>query len=173
VRDPADDEPIEELLERLRPRFKSILASYSIPYDDAEDMVQEILISTLRQWNAIRDREAWVMTALRNRCALYWKRCWSRRMQGMDMEDLEALCEPLPPPQEQEQRWWDVEAAAAGLEARHWALLCLRFGGGLTTAELAERLGYCPTSIRKLVIRSLGRLRRSITAPPSLLPREE
>ncbi len=157
---------MEELLERLRPRFKRILAHYSIPVDDAEDILQDVLISAVRQWDAVHNRDAWVITALRNRCALHWKRCWARRMKGMDPEDLEALCEPLRPPQQWQEMWWDVETVAAALGPRHWALLCLRYGHGLSIDELAERLGYCPTSIRKLVSRAVTRLRRWLTAHP-------
>lgn len=162
------DEPLEELLERLRPRFKRILSSYSIPADDAEDILQDVLISAVRQWDAVHNREAWVIIALRNRCVLHWKRRWARRMEGMDPADLEALCEPLPPPQQREEMWWDVEAMAAFLGPRHWALLRLRYGQGLSIDELAERLGYCPASIRKLVSRAVARLRRWLAAHPRL-----
>jgi RNA polymerase sigma factor (sigma-70 family) len=159
---------MEQLLERLRPRFRSILAYYTIPVDDAEDILQDVLISAVRQWDAVHDREAWVITALRNRCALHWKRSWARRMVPMDPKDLEAVCAPLRPPQQREEMWWDVEAVAAFLGPRHWTLLCLRYGHGLSVEELAERLGYCPASISKLVSRAVARLRRWLATPPRL-----
>jgi DNA-directed RNA polymerase specialized sigma24 family protein len=59
------------------------------------------------------------------------------------------------------------------LSVRHRAVLWLRFGLGLSTEEVAARLGYCPASIRKLTLRSLARLRLAVSPvsprPPAAL----
>jgi RNA polymerase sigma factor (sigma-70 family) len=161
---PADDPgpEIQELLERLRPRIKRLLCLYNIPRLDAEDLLQEALIAAFRKWDTIQHKDAWLLGTVRNRCMLYWKRRWRERSEGMDPEDLEAVSAPLPPPQEREEMLWDLEVIAETLGERHWAMLCLRYGLGLSIPEVARRLGYCPSSIRKLSCRVVNRLQRQM-----------
>ncbi|MBV8203366.1 MAG: sigma-70 family RNA polymerase sigma factor, partial [Acidobacteria bacterium] len=71
-----------------------------------------------------------------------------------------------PAPQERAALVWDLESLFANLSVRHRAVLWLRFGLGLSTEEVADRLGYCPASIRKLTLRSLARLRLAVGPPP-------
>src|SRR5258708_13286464 len=65
---PIERESLEQLLRRLRPRLKQVLGRYRIPAHDAEDLVQEALISTIQKWEVIQDPEAWLLVTLRNRC---------------------------------------------------------------------------------------------------------
>ena len=161
---PEDDpgRAIQELADRLRPKIKRILCLYSIPAVDAEDILQEALIAAFRKWDSIQHKDAWLLGTVRNRCMLYWKHRWRERSEGMDPEDLEAVSSPVPPPQEREEMLWDLEVIAETLGERHWAMLCLRYGLGLSIPEVARRLGYCPSSIRKLSCRVVHRLQRQM-----------
>jgi RNA polymerase sigma factor (sigma-70 family) len=162
----ADTEPIEEILERVRPRIKRLLKSNSIPLQDAEDVLQEALLDALRQWDTIRNVEAWLLGTLRFKCAQYWRRQRGERVQSVDPPMLEDLCEPLPPGQERDEVILDLRRLTRGLGRRHRAALWLRFGLGLSTNEVARRLGYCPASVRKLSSRALTRLHRWATSDP-------
>ena len=57
-------ESLDQLLRRLRPRLKQVLGRYRIPAHDAEDLVQEALISTIQKWDVIQDPEAWLLVTL-------------------------------------------------------------------------------------------------------------
>jgi RNA polymerase sigma factor (sigma-70 family) len=159
--DPAPEgEPLEEFLARVRPRLKRILKSYDIPQQDAEDLLQEALLDALRKWDAIRNAEAWLIGTLRFKCAKYWQRQRAERVQAVDPPVLEDLCEPQPPAQEHGEALLDLRSLIRGLGHRHRTALWLRFGLGLSTNEVARRLGYCPASVRKLTCRIIARLRR-------------
>lgn len=163
----AEREPLDEILERMRPRFKRVLKKYAIPYADAEDLLQETLLEALRKWDSIRYVEAWLLGTLRHKCSNYWKRQRADRVQAVDWTMLEELSEPQAPAQEQDEILLDLRTLTQGLGKRHRSVLWLRFGVGLSTAEVARRLGYCPSSIRKLTCRSMARLQRWAVSPPA------
>jgi RNA polymerase sigma factor (sigma-70 family) len=154
------DQSISDLLSRARPRIKLVLHRYRIPPQDAEDVLQEALMDAIKQWGTIRHREAWLAGALRFKCSQYWKRQNADRLHGMDELMLEELSPPQPPLQEQDEVRLDLESLTRGLGKRHRAALWLRYGVGLSTEEVGQRLGYCPSSIRKLTGRCMLRLQR-------------
>jgi RNA polymerase sigma factor (sigma-70 family) len=156
---------LESLVERLRPKLKRILRGYGIPPHDADDVLQEAFLAVFSKWDSIGNKEAWLAGTLRHRCARYWRERRKSMLEPVDAELLEALSEPLPAPQERAALVWDLESVLELLPARHRAVLWLRFGLGLSTEEVADRLGYCPASIRKLSIRSLERLRLAVSPP--------
>ena len=161
------EEAIEELISQLRPRLRQILTSYRIPYPDSEDLVQDTLVAAFCQWDSIQTQDAWLVGTLRNKCAMYWKRQRSNRLQAVDLLTLESLSEPLPPAQELSQQLWDLESVFGKLREKHRTVLWLRFGLGMSTFEVAAHTGYHPTSIRKLVCRCVARLQRGLmSAPP-------
>jgi len=156
----TDREPLDQFLQRIRPRLKRILRGYDIPWEDAEDLLQESLLEALRKWDSIENLEAWLTGTLGYKCSNYWRRRRGGRIQAVDMPVLEHLSEPQAPAQERDEVLLDLRSLMAGLDERHRALLWLRFGLGFSTGEVARRLGYNPSSIRKLTTRSMARLRR-------------
>ncbi|HEY0514508.1 MAG TPA: sigma-70 family RNA polymerase sigma factor [Thermoanaerobaculia bacterium] len=168
--DPGDDpgeEPFEKLLERIRPRLARMLRSYDIPLQDAEDLVQEAFLEALRKWDSIHYKDGWILGALRFKCSDYWKKQRSERVLSVDLPLLEELSPPQPPAQEQQEILLDLRRLTRGLSARQRAILWLRFGLGLSPGEVARRLGYRPSSIRKLAGRSMARLRRWANEGPN------
>lgn len=157
---PADDQTLAELLEAVRPRLKRLLRSYDIPPEDAEDIVQEGILEALRKWDTIRQKDAWLLGAVRFKCSNYWKKRRGERVEGFDLDELEELSEPQAPDQEQKEISMDLRSLTRGVDGRHRAALWLRFGMGLSAEEVARRLGYSSTSIRKLTGRCLARLQR-------------
>jgi RNA polymerase sigma factor (sigma-70 family) len=162
----AEHEALEEFLERMRPRLKRVLKSYDIPKQDVEDLLQETLLDALRKWDTIHNVEAWLLGTLRYKCSNYWKKLRAEPVQAVDPPMLEDLSAPQPPAQEQEEVLIDLRSLTQGLGKRHRAALWLRFGLGLSTGEVARRLGYCPSSIRKLTGRSMARLQRWAASDP-------
>ena len=171
--EPEPEESLDELVRRIRHRLKLVLRTYDIPFQDAEDLLQDSLLEALRKWDTIYSKECWLLGTLRFKCSNYWKRIRTKTPQMMDLPDLEELCPPLPPPQEKQDAALDLRQRLSGLDPRHRKALWLRFAMGFTPQEVADRLGYCHSSVRKLTQRAVIRLRREacLTGPfPGLPP---
>lgn len=162
---PRGDESFDELLERLRPRLKQILYGYQIPPEDAEDILQEALLATVLKWERIRSPEAWLVVTLRNRCLIYWRRRRGSLCAAVDDAVLELLSQPEEAPQERQHLRWDLDHLLENLPSRHQDLLRLRYLQGHSPSEVAERLGYRQSSVRKLASRCLARLSEQAEEP--------
>ena len=172
---PEPEESLDELVQRIRYRLKTVLRSYDIPFQDAEDLLQDSLLEALRKWDTIYNKECWLIGTLRFKCSNYWKRIRTKTPQMMDLPDLEELCPPLPPPQEKRDEALDLRHSMSGLDPRHRKALWLRFAMGFTPQEVADRLGYSHSSVRKLTQRAMTRLRReaSLSGPLPGLPPDD
>lgn len=161
---PGAKEPIELLLRRLRPRLKQVLARYRVPAHDAEDLVQEALVSTIQKWGEIQDPEAWVLVTLRNRCVVYWRKRRNSLYNSVDTVILELLTEPVAAPQERAELLWDLNDLMEALPPRCRKLLRLRYGLGYDPSEVAEKMGYHPSSVRKVARRCMAALTYQMVA---------
>ncbi len=155
---PLGKESIEHLLQRLRPRLKQILGRYRVPAHDAEDLVQEALVSTIQKWDEIQDAEAWLLVTLRNRCVVYWRKKRTNLYNSVDAAILELLSEPEAAPQEKAEIRWDLDNLIEELPPRCRKLLRLRYGLGFDSSEVAEQMGYHPSSVRKVARRCMASL---------------
>src|SRR5579859_7227493 len=108
-------ETLEQLVERLGPRLQRLLYRYRIPVSDADDLVQEALLSTVQKWEQIEDSEAWLLTTLRNRCVVYWRRRRKRIHEAVDASLLELLAQPQAAPQTRSELLWDLNQVIASL----------------------------------------------------------
>lgn len=164
--------PLEEILRRVEPRLKRILFRYKIPAQDAEDLLQETFLIMVSKSASIRNPEAWLLATLSNRCVIYWRRHRSRLWDLVDTTILELLAEAEAPTQELSDLRSDLDALLAQLPDRCRSVLRLRYGLGCSTAEAAERMGYCTSSIRKVTRRCLAALTEQLLgagAQPSSL----
>ena len=159
-------ETLEEHLERVRPQIKRLLRSYDIPLQDAEDVLQDALLVAIQKWDTIRHKEAWILGAVRFRCSNYWKKLRNDRILAVEPLVLVELSPAQAPEQEQREVGLDLNSLTRGVDKRHRAALWLRFGVGLDDVEVARRLGYNPSSIRKITSRSLARLQKQVGTPP-------
>jgi RNA polymerase sigma factor (sigma-70 family) len=162
--DPRPQETLEELIWRLRFRLKTVLRSFDIPLQDAEDLLQDSILEAFRKWESIYDKESWLLGTLRIKCWNYQKKKRLHPSSMLDMPHLERLCPPQPPQQERRDEALDLQALLSILDPRHQQVLWLRFGLGFTPHEVAERLGYCQSSVRKLTLRAVSRLRSQNSA---------
>lgn len=149
---------LEDLLEKMQPRMKRVLSRYRIPAQDAEDLLQETFLIMVSKWGAIHNPEAWLLGTLANRCIIYWRKYRSRLWDLVDTTILELLSEAEEPAQEKADLRVDLEALISELPDRCRSVLRLRYGLGCSTAETAERMGYCKSSIRKVTRRCLAAL---------------
>lgn len=156
----SSEEPLEAVLERLRPRLSRVLGLYRIPGQDAEDVLQDALFVALEKWETVRQKDLWLLGTVRYKCILYWKRRKARREEAMEAPVLESLAEPQRPPQERLELLQQIEIMTGFLEDHHREALWLRYGLGFKTAEVAEHMGYGHSNMRKLLGRSLARLQR-------------
>jgi RNA polymerase sigma factor (sigma-70 family) len=161
---PVGKEPLDQLLRRLRPRLKQVLARYRVPAHDAEDLVQEALVATIQKWSEIQDPEAWILVTLRNRCIVYWRKRRSNLYNSVDTVILELLTEPVAAPQERAELLWDLNGLMEDLPARCRKLLQLRYGLGYEPSEVAEQMGYHPSSVRKVARRCMAALTYQMVA---------
>lgn len=155
---PIVREPLDKLLVRVRPRLKQILARYRVPAHDAEDLIQETLMSTVQKWEQINDPEAWLLITLRNRCVVYWRKRRASLYNAVDATILELLSEPQAAPQEKAELRWDLNLLLHALPPRCQKLLRLRYGLGYDSDEVAGEMGYHPSSVRKVTRRCMSAL---------------
>lgn len=154
---------LDELLRRLQNRLERILYRYQIPPEDSEDVLQEAVLTLIYKRKKIRDPEAWLVATLRNRCLMYWRSKRSRLYDAVDTNILELVAKPGGTPQLNGELRADLERAIAELPDRCRSLLRLRYGLGYKPAEVAERMGYQASSIRKITSRCLAALTKQLT----------
>jgi RNA polymerase sigma factor (sigma-70 family) len=156
---PHPAEPaIEVILERMEPRLKRVLSRYRIPAQDADDLLQETFLIMISKSGSIRNPDAWLLATLANRCIIYWRKHRRRLWDLVDSAILELLADVEAPPQERADLRCDLDALLAHLPDRCRSVLRLRYGLGCSAAEAAARMGYCPSSLRKVSRRCLASL---------------
>jgi RNA polymerase sigma factor (sigma-70 family) len=156
--DVATETSLEELLDRMQPRLRRILSRHRIPAQDAEDLLQETFLILVTKWGTIHNPEAWLLATLANRCIIYWRKVRGRVWDLVDTTILELLAEAEAPAQQQAELRFDLDTLISNLPDRCRSILRLRYGLGCSTAEAAERTGYCKSSIRKVTRRCLSAL---------------
>jgi RNA polymerase sigma-70 factor, ECF subfamily len=149
---------LEEILARAEPRLKRVLSRYRIPAQDADDLLQETFLIMVSKAGSIRNPDAWLVATLANRCIIYWRKHRAKLWDLVDTAILEMLADVEAPPQASADLRYDLDSLLSNLPDRCRSLLRLRYGYGCSTAETAERMGYCKSSIRKVTRRCLAAL---------------
>jgi RNA polymerase sigma factor (sigma-70 family) len=157
-------ESLNKLLPKVQSRLERILCYYQIPPQDAEDLIQDSVVTLLYKWEKIHSAEAWLLATLKRRCLMYWRSRRSRLTDAVDTAILELLAQPASPSQEKAELSHDLVRALECLPVRCQNLLRLRYGFGYKPAEVADRMGYRTSSIRKVASRCLAALNRQLTA---------
>jgi RNA polymerase sigma factor (sigma-70 family) len=139
-----------------------ILGRYRIPQEDAEDLLQETFVALVFKWQSIRNPKAWLLSTLRNRCTLYWRKRRQDLFEAVDSALLDALASPQAPPQSRAELRHDLNIAISRLPERYQDLLRLRYGLGCKSSEVAEQMGEGSQEIRKLTTACLVALTREL-----------
>jgi RNA polymerase sigma factor (sigma-70 family) len=159
---PKVEASLESFLRKVQPRLKTLFARYRIPSQDTEDILQQALLALVYQRPSIRDPEAWLVGTIRNKCLLYWREHRRKLYEAVDAAVLEFIAEPTAPAQEGVELRRDLESLLERLPERCRSLLALRYRQGYEPPELAQRLGYSPSSISKITTRCLAALARQL-----------
>jgi len=164
ILDRPQEQPIEEILEDLQPRIQYVFSRFRIPPQDAEDVLQQTLLTYLYKRDSILDAERWLIGTLRNRCLLYWRDRRRRLYTAVDKALLESVAHSEDSPQERSDILRDLNSALAKIPNRCRNLLWLRYRQGYEPPEAAQELGYRASSIYKVTERCLAALTKSMVA---------
>jgi RNA polymerase sigma factor (sigma-70 family) len=168
----APERALEGSLDELRPRLRGLFAHHRIPPEDAEDILQQILLAYLYKRESVQDFEKWLLGAVRKRCLMYWRGRRRRFYTAIDAAILDELAEQGVPKQEQADFQRDLGRVVGQLTQRCRNLLQLRFGLGYDPPEAARRLGYQPSGIYKTLERCLAALASGMTKAGLMTRRE-
>lgn len=156
--------PIEEILDDLQPRMSAVLARFRIPRQDAEDVLQQTLLTYLHKKDTIYDPERWLLGTLRNRCLMYWRSRRRRLYNSIDKALLETVADPQGSPQESADFFSDLDRLLSQLPKRCQSIFQLRYREGFDAPETARELGYKTSSIYKVTERCMAALTRGMVA---------
>lgn len=155
---------LPQLMDRLESEFARLFTYFRIPAQDAEDLLQDALVLFITKRPQIVTPDAWLVGTLRYRCLLYWRKRRRRLLEAVDETLLMELAGGTAPRQENDDLARDLSGAIGRLPDRCRSLLRLRYGLGCDDPEVAHRLGYSPTGIRKIAHRCLSALTHQMLA---------
>jgi len=150
------------LLSRLEPEIRRLLVRFRVPAQDAEDLLQDTLVVYLTKRSSITAPGAWVLSALRNRCLVYWRTRRRRLLEAIDDTILEQVAGPAPDAYGRSDLAHDLSGALSHLPNRCRSVLRLRYGLECDSSEIASQLGYQPGTIRQVTLRCLSALSRQL-----------
>ena len=166
------EEGLERLLDEMAPRLAGVLSAFRIPAEDADDLLQNVLLQYLRKRAQVHDPKTWLPGALRNECRMYWRTRRRSFTTAVDGVLLDLMAEPAATPaQELRVLRRNLGRFLAQLDWRCREILHLRYHLGHEAREVADEMGYRPSSIDKVTRRCLDALGRKLaaalpTAPP-------
>jgi RNA polymerase sigma factor (sigma-70 family) len=154
--------PFQVLVDRHASELHRFLAA-SIGPDQAEDCLQETLISALRAYPRLRHGEnlrAWLYTIAHNK-ATDAVRQGARRPAGIDLDGLPPGREPSQPAHEpaDDGLWHQVR----DLPAKQRAAIVHRYVMDLDYRSIGELMGITEEAARQNVSAGLKRLRKELT----------
>lgn len=120
----------------------------------SEDLAQEAFVSVQRRFAELDNPQAYLRTALVNRCRS-WHRAQKRR--GETRDRLAAVPSAAIAPEDVYLR-----DAVAVLPYRQRVVIVARYWGDWTEADIAQMLGCRPGTVKSLASRALARLRAEV-----------
>lgn len=149
-------------LERIEGDIRRLLLRFHIPAQDSEDLLQDVLLAYIRKRSEILSPAPWLLATLRHHCLLYWRRRRRSLIHALDAGLLEEVAGGCSGAQERGDLARDLSSAVSRLPGRCRKILRLRYGLECAGAEVAERLGYRPDTIRQATLRCLSALSRQL-----------
>ena len=157
----------EELVQAARPTLLHVAQSVTGQRADAEDAVQTSLLKAMGAWQRVAGQERWrqqayVRQIVVNTCRSSWRK-WGSRIHVGDVPEL-AQHSTTDPVEDREL----VRQALSQLPARQRAVLVLRYYEDFSEADIAERLGCAPGTVKSSAaraLRTLPRAPRRVRAP--------
>lgn len=160
----GDSAVFRQLVREVSPRMLGVIRSYSSDDDHAEELLQQSWVQIYRKRARFSGRGSfpgWAMAVTRNVC-----RMSLRSMSGMlraGLDDHAHIPDEAPDPAarlRERRRANALQAALEKLTNKQRLAVELRLLEGRRTSEVAELMGIKEASVRSLIHRALGRLRR-------------
>ena len=123
---------------------------------DADDIVQDVFLTAMKQLHALRDESAfggWLATIARNRAN-------GHHRSAVELVELEETSHEATQDDEREAR--RVLATIRKLPEAYRETLMMRLVEGMTGPEIAERSGLTPDSVRVNLHRGMKLLREAL-----------
>ncbi len=150
----GDREAFDDLYKMFAPLVHGIVLA-RVPHDDVQDIVQEVFLSAYNNLHTLRDRKmigGWLASIARNRAAEFYRRA----------RPTEELSETITGRNNPEAEAREILAAIRSLPEAYRETLVLRLVEGMTGAEIAERTGLKPDSVRVNLHRGMELLRQTL-----------
>ena len=167
----GEEADLADLLRRVRPRLQRTLSALRVPPEDADDLVQDVMMQFIRKRSGIREPEAWFAVALRYQWRFYLRTRSRRRTVAVDQALLDAMAGGAEPDAERAAQRRGLGRWISKLPRKCRELLRLRYGRGLDDREVAEETGYRPSSVDKVTRRCVDALSKKMAAADLGRPR--
>jgi RNA polymerase sigma factor (sigma-70 family) len=134
-----------------------------IPRQDAEDVLQQCFLAFVKKAPGIENVEPWLVGTLRRECLMYWRRRYRSLYDNVDrsiLEQTQDVRDQGSP--ESEAIRHDLDKAIGKTSNRCRQVLRLRYRLGYENQEVAEKLGYEPSGMRKIVSRCIAALSQCV-----------
>ncbi len=150
----GDVDAFNELYKMFAPLVHGIILA-RVPYDEVEDIAQEVFLSAYKNLHTLRDRNAvgaWLAMIARNRAMEFYR----------STKPTEELSEDLRGKDNQQTEAREILTAIRSLPESYKETLVLRLIEGMTGQEVAERTGLTPESVRVNLHRGMKLLRQKL-----------
>lgn len=152
----GEQEAFAKLYSLYAPMVHGILLA-RVPWDEVDDLVQDVFLVALKKLNTLRDDAAfgaWLAMIARNRAMDFHRR----------KRDTEELSDDLATQDSSEagREAANVLEVICGLPEAYRETLVLRLVEGMTGPEIADRTGLTPASVRVNLHRGMKLLREKL-----------
>ena len=150
----GDREAFTELYRMFAPMVHGIVLA-RVPHDEVQDIVQDVFFTAYNRLDALREKAAlgaWLASIARNRAAEFYR-------QSKPTEELTEEIHGTSRPQAEAN---EIMSAIRSLPDAYRETLVLRLVEGMTGAEIAERTGLKPESVRVNLHRGMELLRQKL-----------
>jgi RNA polymerase sigma factor (sigma-70 family) len=161
-----NDSPHAILYSRYAPSIFAYLYRETSSREDAEDLLLEVFLAVLERANFLtlgeKEQQAWLWKVAHNKVADHYRRFIRRPSVFLKQgEDLLYDHENLAPEQAtlQQEEYAHLRVTLQALPKLQQEVLLLRFGHGLSCAEIASILQKNEAAVRMLLSRTLKHLR--------------
>lgn len=150
----GEPEAFDEMYRMFAPLVHGIVLA-RVPYDDVQDIVQEVFLTAYNKLDTLREKNAvggWLVTIARNRAAEFYRRA----------RPTDELSEDISGKHHLHNEANEILAAIRLLPETYRETLVLRLVEGMTGNEIAERTGLRPESVRVNLHRGMELLRQKL-----------
>lgn len=154
----GDETAFAELYRKFAPLVHGVVLA-RVPYDEAQDIVQDVFIAAYKNIGNLRESEkvgAWLASIARNLAVEYYRRS----------KPTDELTDDIRGVRDRRNEAAEVLSAIRCLPEAYRETLVLRLVEGMSGNEIAERTGMRPDSVRVNLHRGMDMLRKSLGITP-------